>query len=317
MDRSHLTVPARLRTLQPMFTIASFYRFVPVDDGDDLRSRLIDACTTNVVKGTILVAQEGINGTIAGPSAGVEAVISLLHDDDRFSVMPITWASADTDPFLRLKVRAKREIVALGVGDVDTSATATAVAPEEWNDLIADADTVVIDTRNHYEVAIGTFRGAIDPGTRSFTEFPAWVASSDIDRDAPIAMFCTGGIRCEKATAYLASQGFTNLFQLEGGILSYLERTEPAASRWDGECYVFDRRVSVGHGLEPGTNEVCPNCNRVVHDDERLHLEYKRGVTCGSCHDTITPDRAARFAERQKQIDLAAERGTVHLGRPA
>ena len=299
-----------------MFTIASFYRFVPVDDGDDLRSRLIDACTANEVKGTILVAPEGINGTIAGPTAGVEAVITLLHDDDRFSVMPVKWASADTDPFLRLKVRAKREIVALGVGDVDTSATATAVAPEEWNDLISHPDTVVIDTRNDYEVAIGTFRGATDPGTRSFTEFPSWITSSDIDKDTPIAMFCTGGIRCEKATAWLASQGFTNLFQLEGGILTYLERTEPAASRWDGECYVFDRRVSVGHGLTPGTNEVCPNCNRVVRDDERLHPGYRRGVTCGSCHDTITPDRAARFAERQKQIDLAAERGTVHLGRP-
>ena len=300
-----------------MFTIASFYRFVPVHDGDDLRSRLIDACTTNEVKGTILVAPEGVNGTISGPSAGVETVVALLHDDNRFSAMPIKWASADTDPFLRLKVRAKREIVALGVGEVDTAATATAVAPEEWNDLIADPDTVVIDTRNDYEVAIGTFRGAIDPGTRSFTEFPAWVATSDNDRDTPIAMFCTGGIRCEKATAHLASQGFTNLFQLDGGILTYLERTEPAASQWEGECYVFDRRVSVGHGLTPGTNEVCPNCNRVVGDDERMHDGYRKGVTCGSCHDTITPDRAARFAERQKQIDLAAERGTVHLGRPA
>ena len=301
-----------------MFTIAALYLFAPIDDVDSVRERLHATCRAHDVEGTLLVATEGINGTIAGSSPdSVHAVIDEIRSLEGFASLEPKWSEASERPFLRLKVKVKDEIVTLGAGPVDVPGrTATHVPPGEWNELISRSDVVLVDTRNDYEVAIGSFRGAVDPHTASFTEFPAWIADrEDLDRDTPIAMFCTGGIRCEKATAYLAEQGFTNLFQLEGGILRYLETIPAAESQWDGECYVFDRRVSVGHGLTPGNLEVCPNCNQVVGDDARSLEGYVVGVTCPACHSDITPDRYARFAERQKQIELAAERGTSHLGR--
>lgn len=302
-----------------MFDLAAFYRFVPIDDVVDLRASIIETCSNHDVKGTILLASEGINGTIAGSPAGVEAVLAHLRTTAGLEDLEAKRATAGRDPFHRLKVRIKREIVSLGVGDVDVARhTGTHVPPEEWNELIKDPDVVVIDARNDYEIAIGTFDGAINPGTRSFTGFPAWVGSDDRLAPKPrIAMFCTGGIRCEKASAWLREQGYTDVFQLEGGILRYLEQVPADESLWKGECYVFDRRVSVGHGLEPGTNEICPNCNRVVGDDDRVLPGYELGVTCPTCHDDIPADRRARFAERQHQIALAEERGTTHLGRPA
>jgi UPF0176 protein len=302
-----------------MFDLAAFYRFVPIDDPGSLRESIINACSDHGIKGTILLASEGINGTIAGSAEGVDAVLAHLRTIRGLEDLEAKRASADSDPFYRLKVRVKREIVSLGVGEVDTARhTGTHVPPETWNELIQDPDVIVIDARNDYEVAIGSFDGAINPGTRSFTGFPEWVASNERLASHPrIAMFCTGGIRCEKASAWLKEQGFTDVFQLEGGILNYLEQVPSDESLWSGECYVFDRRVSVGHGLVPGTNEICPNCNRVVGDDDRGIPGYQRGVTCPACHDEITPDRRARFAERQHQIALAQERGTAHLGRPA
>lgn len=300
-----------------MFHIAAFYRFVKLCEPEAVRPALIDICHANGVKGTILLAHEGINGTIAGSATGVECVLMHLRSYDEFSGLEAKHATSEADPFLRLKVRLKREIVRLGVGDVDTTGnTGVHVPPHQWNELISEPDVVVIDTRNAYEVAIGTFVGAAEPKTRSFTEFPAWIAElSGVDRDTKIAMFCTGGIRCEKATAYLREQGFENVFQLEGGILKYLESVPAGESMWEGECYVFDRRVSVGHGLVPGDMEVCPNCNTVVADEDRNQNGYTRAVMCPACAETITEERRQRFAERQRQIDLAAARGTSHLGR--
>lgn len=300
-----------------MFHIAAFYRFAEIADPAAVREGIVDVCESNDVKGTILIAPEGINGTIAGPEDGVELVLNQLRSLDEIDELPAKHSTARTDPFLRLKVRIKSEIVTLGVGAVDTRANAGVHVPaSDWNDLIRERDVVVVDTRNAYEVAIGSFDGATDPHTRSFTEFPDWISATDgLDKNTRLAMFCTGGIRCEKATAYLAEQGFTNVFQLDGGILKYLETVPQADSMWNGECYVFDRRVSVGHGLVPGTMEVCPNCNVVVNDEARAAEGYVTGVTCPECFDTITDDRRARFAERQHQMDLAAERGTQHLGR--
>lgn len=298
-----------------MFHIAAFYVFTRLDDIESMRESLYDVCTEHGVKGTILIATEGINGTIAGTADGVAAVLSFLTDDDRLKGLEAKRSTAVEDPFLRLKVRLKKEIVTLGVGEVDAATgTAPHVPPGEWNDLIADPDTVVIDTRNSYEVAIGTFEGAIDPGTRSFREFPAWIEAHPELRGKRLAMFCTGGIRCEKATAYLRSMGFDEVYQLDGGILRYLETVEEPASSWNGECYVFDRRVSVGHGLEPGNLEVCPNCNAVLGDHERSAARYRLGICCPGCADELTPEREARFAERQRQIELAEARGSTHLG---
>jgi UPF0176 protein len=225
-------------------------------------------------------------------------------------------STAESDPFLRLRVRLKAEIVSLGVGEIDSvNGTGIRVAPEDWNELIARPDVVLVDARNDYEYAVGSFAGATNPQTRSFTQFPAWIESSPEMTDHPkVAMFCTGGIRCEKASAYLKSQGFEEVYQLDGGILRYLEIVPEAESDWEGECYVFDRRVSVGHGLVPGANEICPNCNTVLSAEDRTMPGYSVGVTCAGCTETITDDRKARFTERQHQIDLAIERGDHHLG---
>ncbi|GMQ98480.1 MAG: rhodanese-related sulfurtransferase [Acidimicrobiia bacterium] len=300
-----------------MFHIAAFYHFVHIDDVNGLRTRLQKVCLQNDVKGTILLSSEGINGTIAGEGDGVNAVLSSIIEQPGLANLVAKRATAESDPFYRLKVRAKREIVALGVGDVDSVAhTGTHVPASGWNALISDPDTIVIDTRNDYEVAIGTFKGAVNPMTRSFGEFPAWVEDHPELRDKRLAMFCTGGIRCEKATAYLRESGFDEVYQLEGGILTYLETENEATSLWSGECYVFDRRVSVGHGLVPGDLEVCPGCNQVIGDTDRQLEGYRRGVCCHGCEDELTPERESRFAERQHQIELAEKRGKTHLGQP-
>jgi UPF0176 protein len=298
-----------------MFHIAAFYYFANLDDPDVVRESLLEVCADNDVKGTILVASEGINGTIAGSAAAIDTVLSFIGDDERLANLEEKRAVSDADPFLRLKVRLKKEIVTLGVGEVDSVRhTGQHIPSVAWNDLISDPDTIVIDTRNDYEVAIGTFEGAINPGTRSFREFPAWVDAHPELQGKRLAMFCTGGIRCEKATAYLRENGFDEVYQLEGGILKYLETIEEPASMWDGECYVFDRRVSVGHRLVPGNFENCPNCNTVLDEAARLNEAYRRGVCCATCHGNLAPEREARFTERQRQIDLAESKGERHLG---
>ena len=298
-----------------MFHIAAFYLFAGLQRLETVRDRLVAFGAEGDVKGTVLVAPAGANGTIAGPKEDVEAFLELLRSVDRLSELEAKWSTAEEDPFLRLKVRLKKEIVTLRVGDVDAANnTATHVPASEWNELISDPDTVVIDTRNDYEFSIGTFASAVNPETRRFGEFPAWIESQSDMKDKKLAMFCTGGVRCEKGTAYLREQGFEEVYQLEGGILAYLETVEQEDSLWNGECYVFDRRVSVGHGLIPGNLEVCPNCNTVLGDDDRTLSGYQVGVHCESCHDTISEDRRSRFTERQHQIELASTRGQSHLG---
>jgi UPF0176 protein len=298
-----------------VFHIAAFYYFADLDDPDVVQEKLREVCADNDVKGTILVATEGINGTIAGSEAAIDTVLGFIRDDERLAGLEEKRAVTDADPFLRLKVRLKKEIVTLGVGEVDSARyTGQRIPAAAWNDLISDPNTVLIDTRNNYEIAIGTFEGAINPGTRSFRDFPAWVDAHPELKGKRLAMFCTGGIRCEKATAYLRENGFDEVYQLEGGILRYLETIEQPASMWEGECYVFDRRVSVGHGLLPGNFEVCPNCNTVLDEEARRTDGYRRGICCPTCRNNLTPDRETRFAERQRQMELAEARGERHLG---
>lgn len=299
-----------------MFHVAAFYQFADLPDFESLQDRLVGLAAEGGVKGTILLAPEGVNGTIAGSREEVEAVLDFLRSDRRLSGLEEKWSTSKEDPFLRLKVRLKKEIVTLRVGEVDSvNNTGVHVPPSEWNDLISDPDTIVVDTRNDYEYAIGTFANAVNPETRRFGEFPEWIEAQKNIKDKKLAMFCTGGIRCEKGTAYLREQGFEEVYQLEGGILKYLEVMPPEESLWDGECFVFDRRVSVGHGLVPGDLEVCPNCNTVLDGADRTSADYRVGVHCAVCRDTISEDRIARFAERQHQIELASERGEQHLGR--
>jgi UPF0176 protein len=298
-----------------VFDIAAFYQFADLSDLEVMQDRLVALGAEGDVKGTILLAPEGVNGTIAGPKEDVEAFLELLRSDPRLAELEAKWSTAQEDPFLRLRVRLKKEIVTLRVGEVDSiNNTATHVSAAEWNELISDPDTIVIDTRNDYEYAIGTFANAVNPETKRFGEFPEWIESQSDIKGKKLAMFCTGGIRCEKGTAFLREQGFEEVYQLEGGILKYLETVDEDESLWDGECYVFDRRVSVGHGLVPGDLEICPNCNTVLGDADRAQPVYSVGVQCGSCHDTITEDRRFRFAERQHQVELAEQRGSTHLG---
>ncbi|MCL1594101.1 MAG: rhodanese-related sulfurtransferase [Actinomycetia bacterium] len=298
-----------------MFHIAAFYLFVQLENPRAVADALRTFCRERNIRGTVLIAPEGINGTIAGSQKGVDAVVEYLRADARFMNLEAKMATAESDPFYRLKVRLKKEIVTLGVGVVDTAGrTASRVPVGEWNALISDPDTVVIDTRNDYEVAIGTFAGAINPATGSFRDLPAWIDEHSELKGKRLAMFCTGGIRCEKATAYLLENGYNEVYQLEGGILKYLEAADEGSSLWNGECYVFDRRVSVGHGLVAGDLEVCPGCNHVIGDKQRQNGRYRRGICCHGCADDLTPERESRFEERQRQIELAELRGETHLG---
>jgi UPF0176 protein len=299
-----------------VFHIATFYRFVPIADPAGVCDRVTEAATAGDVTGSIVIATEGINGTVSGQREDVAAIVEHLRAVDGLGDLTLRWSTAEHDPFRRLRVRAKPEIVTLGLGDVDVAEdTGVHVDPRDWDRVIDRRDVVVVDVRNTYEVEIGSFPGAVDPGIDAFAEFPSWVASDPRLADRPpVAMFCTGGIRCEKASAHLRRLGFDEVYQLEGGILSYLASVRPDASSWEGECYVFDGRVSVGHDLVPGSSEICPNCNRVVGDDARSRPGYEPGVTCHRCHQAITEDRRRRFAERQRQVDLARARGSRHLG---
>lgn len=291
----------------------AFYAFAPWPSFGDHREPLLDFCEERGIVGSILIAAEGINGTVAGSRVALDELLGRIRSMPGFENLRPKFSSAERAPFRRMRVRPKKEIVPLGVDDIDALDTGVRVAPTEWDALIAEPDVVVVDTRNHYEVAIGTFDGAIDPGTETFRDFAAW-ADTHLAADTRIAMFCTGGIRCEKASAYLLRRGFTDVFQLDGGILNYLERV-PEGGRWTGDCYVFDERVAVDRHLEPTGHEVCPNCNRALTVEDRTHGAYERGVACGDCAATITDERRARFAERQRQIDLATARGERHLGR--
>ncbi len=300
----------------PTFDVATFYRFTRFDDPDAVRTRLLTACERHGVRGTIILAHEGINGTIAARSAGMGEMLSVLRGLPGCVDLSYRMSQSEDMPFWRMKVKVKPEIVTMGVTDIDAQRHAgTYVAPEDWNDLISDPDVVVIDTRNDYEVEAGTFRGAVDPKTVSFRDFPAWFAGQGPFRpDQKIAMFCTGGIRCEKATAFVKQQGAGQVFHLKGGILNYLETVPEEQSLWRGECFVFDQRVTVGHGLAQGTYGMCHACRRPLSRQDMRSDFFIEGVSCPKCHNSYVEQDRTRFAERQKQVELAEARGTRHIG---
>ncbi|MEW9804426.1 rhodanese-related sulfurtransferase [Mesorhizobium sp. ZMM04-5] len=301
----------------PAFRVAALYRFVRLERHEELHAPLAAFCCARGIKGTLLLAREGINGTVAGSEAAIAELIAHLDAMPAFAGLDVKYSTAENMPFHRMKVRLKQEIVTMGVADIDPLADAGAyVAPGDWNALIADPGTVVIDTRNDYEVKLGSFAGAIDPGTASFRDFPAWIERHrDELAGRKIAMFCTGGIRCEKATAYLRSRGMEDVFHLKGGILKYLEDVPAEESLWRGECFVFDERVSVAHGLEVGEAELCRACRRPLTAADRLSPKFREGVSCEACHDERSDEDRARYAERHRQVALAASRGDgPHIG---
>ncbi|MEP1520633.1 rhodanese-related sulfurtransferase [Ascidiaceihabitans sp.] len=299
-----------------MYTIAALYHFTRFDDPDGLRPALKALCLDQNVKGTLLLAGEGINGTIAGPRSGIDAVLAHIRALPGCEGLEWKESFADTAPFGKIKVRLKREIVTMGQPDVDPQAkVGNYVTPEDWNALIQSEDVAVIDTRNDYEVAIGTFEGAIDPETSSFGEFPAWwEANKERFHNKKIAMFCTGGIRCEKSTNFLLGQGVEDVYHLKGGILKYLEEVPEAESTWDGDCFVFDNRVSVGHGLKVGPHQLCHACRKPLFPEDLKRSEFVVGVSCHQCINVTSEADKNRFRERQKQIELARKRGGEHLG---
>jgi UPF0176 protein len=304
--------------------VAAFYRFVPLATAElpGWRQRLLVLGGEAGLRGTVLLAAEGINGTVCGPDAGVEALLNHLQADPRLAGLDVKRSAVDSQIFHRFKVRLKQEIVTMGVASVaPTAVTGMPVAAERWNELLADPDTLAIDTRNAYEVALGTFEGAIDPGTASFRDFPAWVEQClrplvAERRPRRLALFCTGGIRCEKATAYLVDRGFEGVHQLQGGILRYLEQVSEADSRWRGECYVFDQRVALDHRLAPGRHSLCHACGLPLSPADRALESHVPGVSCRHCIGRYSATDRDRFAERQRQMALAAARGAAHIGRP-
>ncbi|MCO5065071.1 MAG: rhodanese-related sulfurtransferase [Rhizobiaceae bacterium] len=295
--------------------VAALYLFTRLSDPAALRQPLATFCCARGIKGTLLLAGEGINGTVAGTARAIDELLAYLKAMPEFAGLEAKFSDASEMPFHRMKVRLKKEIVTMGVPGLDPTDAGTYVAPADWNALISDPETMVIDTRNAYEVALGTFRNAVDPGTASFTEFPAWV---DRHHNAlagrKVAMFCTGGIRCEKATAYLKSVGLPNVYHLKGGILKYLEEVPETQSLWDGECFVFDERVSVGHGLEVGDAELCRACRHPLTAQERSSPHYVEGVSCPHCAEQRSEADRARYAERHRQVELAGRRGRKHIG---
>ena len=296
--------------------VAALYQFADLSDYEDIQEPLLHTCRHNSVLGTILLAKEGINGTIAGTREGIDAVVSHIQTHKSLDQLEYKERYAETMPFIRMKVRLKKEIVALGLPEINPALNSgTYVKPEDWNKLISNPDVVVIDTRNDYEVAIGSFEGALNPNTKAFRELPKRIADEpSLKRKPKVAMFCTGGIRCEKSTAYMKSIGFKEVFHLQGGILKYLETVPEKQSLWHGECFVFDGRVSVKHKLELGSYDLCHGCRQPISVEDVKDKNFIPGISCPKCYNTQTTDQRKRFSERQKQIELARQRGEKHLG---
>ena len=298
------------------YVVAALYRFVTLEDYHELREPLLEVCLEHGVKGTLLLANEGINGTIAGSREGIDGVLDYLRADPRLARLEHKESIDEHMPFYRMKVKLKKEIVTMGVEGIDPNrVVGTYVKPADWNALINDPDVLLIDTRNDYEYELGTFKGAVDPHTDSFREFPDYVRENlDPKKQKKVAMFCTGGIRCEKASAFMLHEGFEEVYHLQGGILKYLEEVPAEQSCWEGECYVFDKRVAVNHDLEKGSYDLCYGCRLPITEEDKLSDQYRPGICCPRCHDSLTPDQVARFEERQKQMELAAARGESHVG---
>ncbi|WP_426416223.1 rhodanese-related sulfurtransferase [Aestuariirhabdus sp. LZHN29] len=298
------------------FVVTALYKFVTLDDFEQLQKPLLAEMEAHNIRGTLLLAREGINGTVAGTREGMDALLSWLKRDPRLSSLDHKESFSAQLPFKRCKVKLKNEIVTMGIEGIDPKqVVGTYVKAADWNALISDPDVLVIDTRNDYEVQIGTFANAINPKTETFREFPLYAAQHlDKNDHKKIAMFCTGGIRCEKSTAYLKEQGFDEVFHLQGGILKYLEETPEEDSLWQGDCFVFDDRVSVNHQLKKGHYDQCHACRRPITEEDKLSDKYIKGISCHQCHDQKSAEQKTRFSERQKQMDLALKRGDVHLG---
>ncbi len=300
--------------------VAALYKFVALPDYEELRPPLLAECEAAGILGTILLAAEGINGTFAGPRDGMVRVLNYLWSDPRFADLAPKFSVTERSTFYRMKVRLKKEIVTMGQPDVTPHRhVGVYVKPDAWNKLIGDPDTLLIDTRNGYESNIGTFEGAIVSKTKSFRDFPTWVEENLLSKPSAewpkkIAMFCTGGIRCEKASAYMLDMGFDNVHHLEGGILKYLEQVPEAESKWQGECFVFDQRVSVGQGLADGTHNICHACRMPISPEDMKQERYVPGISCPQCHEKISDADRERFRARQHQIELAKQRQTLHLG---
>ena len=300
------------------YVIAALYRFVRLDNFEALRAPLLERMLDLQVRGTLLLAAEGINGTVAGTAAGIDALLDYLRADPRLGDLDYKLSYDDELPFYRSRVKLKREIVTMGVDDLDPAIGGTYVDAKDWNALISDPEVTVIDTRNAYETAIGSFEGAIHPDTESFREFPQYAKQHlDPSRHRKVAMFCTGGIRCEKSTAYLRSQGFDEVYHLRGGILKYLEEVPESESLWQGECFVFDNRVSVNHALEKGSYDQCHACRLPITEADKQSEHYQPGVSCPACYDKRSESDRARYREREKQQQLARQRGETHIGADA
>ena len=296
--------------------VAAFYRFTELENIEILQAEIRAVCQQAGLMGTILLAAEGINGTVAGTIEGVGKLFRHLRKYPGLENLDNRLTYCSLNPFYRMKVRLKKEIVTLGVEGLDPGRDAGRyVAPEFWNDLISQPDVRLIDTQNDYEVGLGSFAGAENPGTRSFRDFPGWVeANLDEDKNQKIAMFCTGGIRCEKSTAYLKDLGYKNVYHLQGGILNYLAKVAVDESMWQGDCFVFDNRVTVDHNLCEGRYELCPACRMPLSEEDRRSPGFELNVSCPSCHERLTPERRASLEERGRQIELAAARGEKHIG---
>jgi len=300
----------------PDVVVAALYRFATLPDFEALRDPLYELMIEHEVRGTLLLAKEGINGTIAGSRQGIDRIMSWLKSDPRFADLEAKESYVDTPPFYRTKVKLKKEIVTMGVEGIDPNdIVGTYVEPADWNALIADPEVLVLDTRNKYEVDIGSFENAINPETESFRELPAYVEKHlDPIKHKKVAMFCTGGIRCEKSTAFLKQQGFNEVYHLKGGILKYLEEVPETESKWRGECFVFDNRVTVNHQLEKGQYDQCHACRRPITEDDKLSPHYKKGVSCHHCYQSHSAQQRQRYQERERQIELAKRRGEAHMG---
>ena len=296
-------------------TVCALYKFVEIKNLKELKNKILAFLKENNIYGTILIANEGINGTISGDNPKIINLINFLKSDVRFSNIEYKLSFTDKNPFYRTKVKLKKEIVTLGVKIKKTHYNATYIHPEEWNEFIKKDDVILIDTRNKYETSIGSFINSVDPKTDSFRDFPNFVKNnSDLPKNKKIAMFCTGGIRCEKSTAYLKSKGFKYVYHLKGGILNYLEKIDKKDSLWKGDCFVFDNRVSVDHNLKKGNYDQCHACRIPITENDKKHIHYVEGVSCGNCYNKTTPEKKNRFRERQKQIKIAKKIGINHIG---
>ncbi|MCF6203922.1 MAG: rhodanese-related sulfurtransferase [Methylococcaceae bacterium] len=299
--------------------VSALYKFAKLDDFERLRKPLLKLMEEKQVKGTLLLAKEGVNGTIAGNRQGVDAIVAWLRSDSRLSGLETKESYEKKLPFYRSKVKLKKEIVTMGIDGIDPKKiVGSYVKPQDWNTLISDPDVLLIDTRNDYEVKIGGFKGAINPETETFREFPQYVKEHlDPGKHKKVAMYCTGGIRCEKSTAYLKEQGFDNVYHLQGGVLKYLEEVPADQSLWEGECFVFDNRVAVNHNLEKGKYDQCYACRYPITKEEKKSEHYEQGVSCPHCYNKVSEQQRQRFAEREKQVQLAKKRGEEHIGSSA